>query len=105
RAGSAGRLDVERAGAAVATARAAIPALEGQHRVALFELAALLGATPNDIPEAARTCAIAPRPVAAIPVGDGAALLRRRPDLRQAERQLAADIARIGVAAADLYPR
>lgn len=105
RAGSAGRLDVERAGAAVATARAAIPALEGQHRVALFELAALLGATPNDIPEAARTCAIAPQPVAAIPVGDGAALLRRRPDLRQAERQLAADIARIGVAAADLYPR
>ena len=38
-------------------------------------------------------------------MGDGAALLRRRPDLRQAERRLAADTARIGVAVADLYPR
>jgi outer membrane protein TolC len=39
-----------------------------------------------------------------MPVGDGAALLRRRPDLRQAERQLAASTARVGVATADLYP-
>jgi len=38
-------------------------------------------------------------------VGDGASLLRRRPDLRQAERQLAADTARIGVATAALYPK
>ncbi len=104
RAGAVGKLDVERAGAAAATARAAIPQYEGQRQVALFELAALLGATPDAVPEAARACAIAPEPVAAIPVGDGAGLLRRRPDLRQAERQLAADTARIGVATADLYP-
>jgi outer membrane protein TolC len=39
-----------------------------------------------------------------IPIGDGAALLRRRPDVRQAERQLAAATARIGVATAELYP-
>jgi multidrug efflux system outer membrane protein len=38
-------------------------------------------------------------------VGDGAALLRRRPDVREAERRLAAATARIGVATADLYPR
>jgi len=38
-------------------------------------------------------------------VGDGAALLRRRPDIRQAERTLAASTARIGVATADLYPK
>jgi outer membrane protein TolC len=37
-------------------------------------------------------------------VGDGAALLRRRPDVREAERRLAAETARVGVAAADLYP-
>lgn len=43
--------------------------------------------------------------MAALPVGDGASLLRRRPDLRQAERQLAADTARIGVATAALYPK
>ena len=38
-------------------------------------------------------------------MGDGAALLRRRPDIRQAERSLAAATARIGVATADLYPK
>ena len=46
-----------------------------------------------------------PRLTALIPVGDGAALLKRRPDVRQAERRLAAASARIGVATADLYPR
>ncbi|MCI4591915.1 efflux transporter outer membrane subunit [Sphingobium sp. BYY-5] len=105
KAGSVGKLDVERAAAAAATARAAIPGFEAQHQVALFELAALLGGTPADIPLAARQCATPPAPAAALPVGDGASLLRRRPDLRQAERQLAADTARIGVATASLYPK
>lgn len=105
KAGSVGRFDVERAAAAAATVRAAIPALEAQHQAALFELAALLGGTPADIPLAGRQCTIPPAPAAALPVGDGASLLRRRPDLRQAERQLAADTARIGVATAALYPK
>jgi multidrug efflux system outer membrane protein len=47
----------------------------------------------------------APRLKQSIPVGDGTALLRRRPDVREAERELAAATARIGVATADLYPR
>ncbi|KQZ76637.1 transporter [Sphingopyxis sp. Root214] len=105
RAGSVGRLEVERAGAAGASARASLAPLEAQRQVALFELAALTGGTPQDVPAAARTCSVIPEPLGAIAVGDGAALLRRRPDLRQAERQLAADTARIGVATADLYPR
>ena len=104
KAGSVGRFDVERAAAAAATARAAIPSLEAQHQAALFELAALLGSTPADIPLAAQQCTKPPAAVA-LPVGDGASLLRRRPDLRQAERQLAADTARIGVATAALYPK
>ena len=104
RAGAAGRFDVERAGTVAANARAAIPAFEGARQVALFELAALLGLTPGEIPAAAQTCTRPPEPVAEIPVGDGSALLRRRPDLREAERRLAADTARIGVATADLYP-
>jgi outer membrane protein TolC len=41
---------------------------------------------------------------ALLPIGDGAALIRRRPDVRQAERRLAAATAQIGVATADLYP-
>lgn len=105
RAGSAGRLDVERAATAAANARAAIPSLDGQRRVALFELAALIGEPPAGIPAEALQCVRAPVPVAALPVGDGTGLLRRRPDLREAERRLKADTARIGVATADLYPR
>ncbi|QVM85619.1 efflux transporter outer membrane subunit [Novosphingobium decolorationis] len=105
RAGSVGKADVERAGSAHASARAAIPTIEAGRRVALFELAALLGQTPDSVPQAARSCSAPPSPGAALPVGDGAALLRRRPDLREAERNLAAETARIGVATADLYPR
>ncbi|HWW63202.1 MAG TPA: efflux transporter outer membrane subunit [Sphingomonadaceae bacterium] len=105
RAGSASTLDVERAGVTAAQARAAIAPLEGQRRAALFELAALMGRTPSGVPEAAARCTHAPELKASIPVGDGTALLRRRPDVREAERRLAADTARIGVAMADLYPR
>lgn len=104
RAGSIGKAEVERAGSAYASARAALPAIEANRRVALFELAALLGQTPDAIPQAARSCSTPPIPGAALPVGDGAALLRRRPDLREAERNLAATSARIGIATSDLYP-
>jgi NodT family efflux transporter outer membrane factor (OMF) lipoprotein len=104
-AGSASHLDVERAGVTLAQAQAALPSLQGQRDAALFELAALMGRTPSQVPDSARACTKAPEIVGALPVGDGTALLRRRPDVRQAERQLAADTARIGVAVADLYPR
>ncbi|PEQ13138.1 transporter [Novosphingobium sp. PC22D] len=103
--GAASGRDVERAGAAAATARAAVPMMEGQRRVALLELAALLGRTPDAIPEGALACMLPKPPASVLPIGDGTALLRRRPDLREAERRLAADTARIGVATADLYPR
>lgn len=104
-AGSASHLDVERAGVTLARAQASLPPLQGQRDAALFELAALMGRAPSQVPESARTCTKAPEIAQAVPIGDGTALLRRRPDLRQAERQLAADTARIGVAVADLYPR
>lgn len=104
-AGSASRLDVERAGVTLAQAQATVPPLQGQRDAALFELAALMGRTPSQVPKSARTCTKAPEMTQALPIGDGTALLRRRPDVRQAERQLAADTARIGVAVADLYPR
>ena len=85
--------------------RAAVPPLEAQRRAALYRLAVLTGETPSHFPQSVAACERAPRLAAAIPVGDGAALLRRRPDIRQAERTLAAGSARIGVATAELYPQ
>jgi NodT family efflux transporter outer membrane factor (OMF) lipoprotein len=103
-AGASSAYDVARAQALVAQVRSAIPGLEGQRRAALFELAALLGRTPTEAPKNLDACVTAPSLVALIPVGDGSALIKRRPDVRQAERRLAASTAEIGVATADLYP-
>jgi multidrug efflux system outer membrane protein len=104
-AGGNSEFDVVRAQGLVAQVRATIPPLEGQRRAALFQLAALLGRTPSAAPADVQACVTAPRLIALIPVGDGAALLKRRPDVRQADRRVAAATARIGVAAADLYPK
>jgi len=104
-AGANSEFDVVRAEGLAAQARAAIPPLEGQQRSAWFQLAALLGRVPADAPRDSLDCAAAPRLAEVIPAGDGAQLLKRRPDVRQAERRLAAATARIGVATADLYPR
>jgi NodT family efflux transporter outer membrane factor (OMF) lipoprotein len=104
-AGANSEFDVARARGLAAQARAGISPLEGQRRAALYELAAMLGRTPARAPTDALACESAPRPPALIPVGDGASLIRRRPDVRQADRRLAAATARLGVATADLYPR
>jgi NodT family efflux transporter outer membrane factor (OMF) lipoprotein len=104
-AGANSEFDVVRAQGLVAQVRARVPPLEGQRRAALFQLAAVLGRTPGNAPFEVNACAAPPHLSALIPVGDGAALLKRRPDVRRAERQLASATARIGVATADLYPK
>ncbi len=104
-AGAGSQFDVVRAEGLVAQVRASIPPLEGQRRAALFQLAALLGRAPSKAPTEAESCVLPPRLRDLIPVGDGATLLKRRPDVRQADRRLAAATARIGVVTADLYPR
>jgi outer membrane protein TolC len=103
-AGANSVFDVTRAEALVAQVRAAVPTLAGQRRAALFELTAVLGRTPGAAPHELEACKTPPRLTLLIPVGDGATLIRRRPDVRQAERQLAVATAEIGVATADLYP-
>jgi NodT family efflux transporter outer membrane factor (OMF) lipoprotein len=103
-AGANADYDVARAQALVAQVRATIPQLEGQRRAALFELTALLGRTPTRAPNDLTSCITPPHLVALIPVGDGSQLIKRRPDVRQADRRLAAATAEIGVATADLYP-
>jgi NodT family efflux transporter outer membrane factor (OMF) lipoprotein len=103
-AGAASEFDIARARALVEQTRATLPAYEGQRRTALFELAVLTGQPPEAISLAADACKAAPQLTTVLPVGDGRSLLRRRPDVRQAERQLASDVPRIGVATANLYP-
>ena len=103
-AGALSDFDVARQATLVEQARAAIPTFDGQRRAALFELTALLGKTPAQAPSDAAACQIPPRLTRPLPVGDGAALLKRRPDVREAERVLASDTAKIGVAVANLYP-
>jgi len=64
----------------------------------------LTGQPPETISQAADACKTPPRLTTLLPVGDLESLFKRRPDVRQAERQLAANVARIGVATADLFP-
>lgn len=97
-------LDVARARSALASTRATLPSLTAQRDAALFRLATLTGRTPAEASEAARQCVRPPQLSQPIPVGDGAALLARRPDVRQAERNLAAAAARVNVATASLFP-
>jgi outer membrane protein, multidrug efflux system len=104
-AGANSRFDVVRAEQLVAQVRASIPPLEGERQAAVFQLAALLGRTPTMAPKEVTACEAPPHLTDLIPVGDGAMLLKRRPDVRQADRRVAAATARIGVATADLYPR
>jgi len=103
-AGAGSQYDVDRAQAIVAQVRAGIPQLEGERRATLFELTALLGRTPAQAPKGLEACSTPPQLTSLIPVGDGRSLIRRRPDVRQAERRLAEATAEIGVATADLYP-
>jgi NodT family efflux transporter outer membrane factor (OMF) lipoprotein len=102
--GTASDLDLARAREQVAQVQATLPVYEGERRTALFQLAVLTGRPPEEISQAADACASPPKLNTVMPVGDVRALFSRRPDVRQAERQLAGNVARIGVATADLYP-
>ncbi|ALR19464.1 efflux transporter outer membrane subunit [Sphingobium baderi] len=104
RGGRGTAFDVSRAEAAVESSAAALPAFEAQRQNGLYLLATLLGRPPADYPAEVEGCAALPVLGQPLPTGDGAALIRRRPDIRQAERAIAGDTARLGVAMADLYP-
>lgn len=96
--------DVDQARVLAESARAQIPGFEAERRASLYALATLTGRPAEEIDVDAAKCVTPPSVSALIPVGDGQALLARRPDVRQAERRLAADTARVGVATAALYP-
>jgi len=98
-------LDVAQQEAQVATTAATIPVFESEIRLAIHHLSVLLGESPGALSD--ELTPVAPIPVgpASIPPGVPAELLRRRPDVRRAERQLASQTAQIGVAVADFFPQ
>ena len=103
-AGRAEKLDLVRITTLRDQRAALVPQIEAERQAALFRLATLTGRTPQDLPAIAAERTSTPRLDQPLPVGDGAGLLARRPDVRAAEQRLAAATARIGVATADLYP-
>jgi NodT family efflux transporter outer membrane factor (OMF) lipoprotein len=104
-AGRAEKLDVARLSTLAEQRRAEIPPLIAEREAALYRLAMLTGRTPDALPASVTVRDTTPALDQLIPVADGGSLLARRPDVRAAERKLAADTARIGIATADLYPR
>ncbi|MCD1638279.1 efflux transporter outer membrane subunit [Stutzerimonas frequens] len=103
-AGVGSELDVLRADARLASTEASLPQLRAQQVRARNRIATLLGQRADQL-----SVDLSPRELPAIakslPIGDPGELLRRRPDIRAAERQLAAATANVGVATADLFPR
>jgi multidrug efflux system outer membrane protein len=102
--GRVSELDVERARARLKATEATVPPLEAQEQQSMYRLAVLLGERPGSLDAELAPLEIHPY-ARALPIGDTAALLRRRPDVQAAERRLAAASARVGVATADLFPR
>lgn len=105
KAGLATDLDVARAQAQVETTRATVPTFRTMLKRSTHRLGVLLGQDPELL--SAALAPDKPIPVAPpeLPVGLPSELLRRRPDVRRAERQLASATARAGVAVAELFPR
>lgn len=98
-------LDTSRALAQLENTKAGIPRLESAISQAIHRLSVLTGQMPGALTETLTQTAPLPKAPDNIQIGSPEQLLRRRPDIRIAERSLAAATARIGVATADLFPR
>lgn len=103
--GTASRLDVVRLQTQLENTRADTVPLDAEREQYLDELATLTGQAPGAVDAALVPTAPVPLPPTAVAIGDPAALLQRRPDIRAAERTLAARTARIGAAQAARFPR
>ena len=105
KAGIASDLEVRQAELNLYRTKATLPTVQAALTASINRLGVLLGESP----QALHTSLATPQPIPAVPqqilVGVPGELIRRRPDIRAAERSLAAETARIGVATAELYPR
>jgi NodT family efflux transporter outer membrane factor (OMF) lipoprotein len=105
RAGLTSELDTKEAEVLLATTQSQVPMLEEALKQAMHRLAVLIGQEPGALLGELGAAAPIPTPPAEVPVGLPSDLLRRRPDVRRAERQLAAATANIGVQTAELFPK
>jgi multidrug efflux system outer membrane protein len=105
KAGLSSELDSIRAQALLATTRSQVPLLQTQIDTAVHRLSVLIGEEPGALKAELQIAAGLPASPAEVPVGLPSDLLRRRPDIRRSERELAASTARIGEARADLFPK
>lgn len=104
-AGLSDELAVQQARYNLESTRSQIPTLHTGLEEAMNRIAVLLGEQPGKVHEELEKSEPIPVPSPQIAVGVPAEMIRRRPDIRQAERELAAQTARIGVAKGDLYPK
>ena len=102
--GLVSELDVKQAQSIVGATESIIPTLQIQHRKARNRLCILLGMPPEDMKNRLGSPGTIPSAPPSVAVGIPAELLRRRPDVRRAEREAAAGCARIGIAESELYP-
>ena len=103
KAGAATDLDLTRLQGLLEETRAPLPMFKARRSSALYELAVLSGLPPEQA--APRSCAQSPQLQAPLPVGEGWALVQRRPDIRRAEGQLHSATSTVGLSRAELYPR
>jgi len=103
-AGTASDADVERLRTQLDQTRADLPSLKASVDQYLDQLALLTGREPGALDSELARLTPLPLPPDSVPIGDPAAMIRRRPDIRQAERQLAADNATIGQNIAKYFP-
>ncbi|MFC1579315.1 efflux transporter outer membrane subunit [Thermodesulfobacteriota bacterium] len=103
--GAVTELDVAQARSLLKDTEASVPRLQSSIRQSRNALATLLGKLPGEIDSMISAPGPIPNPPAEVAVGLPAELLRRRPDIRAAERQVAAQSPLIGRAKADLYPQ
>jgi NodT family efflux transporter outer membrane factor (OMF) lipoprotein len=103
-AGKGTMLDIKQASSLLSQTRAALISSQASRRQGVYQLCALLGRTPNDLEDLLHGAGSIPEAPTNVAVGAPADLLRRRPDIRVAERQAAVQSALIGVQKAVLYP-
>lgn len=103
--GITNELDVTLATRELDTLKSQVAPLDARVDAAQYAIATLLGQYPEDLVQELTPVGMVPTVPASVQSGIPVDLLRRRPDIQQAERELAAATARIGVAAGDLFPQ